>query len=184
MSLEEYSVESLRASLRDGVQLKYLLFWGHSAKDPRDVGKECLSQWYPTSFVVNGQLFASAEHYMMYRKAILFDDDDTAEQILRSSSPGAAKSLGRSVRGFDEQTWEEHRFDIVTEASIEKFAQSARLKDFLIGTADQVLVEASPTDAVWGIGLAASDPRACNPMEWRGLNLLGFALMVARDRLK
>jgi ribA/ribD-fused uncharacterized protein len=94
------------------------------------------------------------------------------------------KALGRGVRGFEELIWRQHRVSIVVEGNYAKFSQSEPLRDFLIGTKHRVLVEASPVDKIWGIGLAGDDPRAENPLEWRGLNLLGFALMDVRERLR
>jgi ribA/ribD-fused uncharacterized protein len=127
--------------------------------------------------------FRSAEHYMMWRKARLFADDETADRVVAAGHPRDAKMLGRGVRGFDEQTWIEHRYAIVVDASTAKFGQHPPLRDFLLGTGERVIVEASPTDRIWGIGLAASDERAADPAQWRGLNLLGFALMQAREDL-
>jgi ribA/ribD-fused uncharacterized protein len=136
------------------------------------------------SFAIDGTVFATAEHYMMWRKARLFDDDETAERILVAGHPQRAKALGRQVRRFDEQTWQEHRYGIVVAGSVAKFGQHADLRGYLLGTGERVLVEASPVDRVWGIGLAATDDRATRPDEWRGLNLLGFALMQARTTLR
>lgn len=181
---EDHNLDALRAAVRAGLQPKYLLFWGHTAKHAGTIRQECLSQWYPASFVENGRLFATAEHYMMFHKATLFGDTENAERVLQAPSPGAAKSLGRQVRGFDEAVREAQRFAIVVAANLEKFAQNAPLETFLQATDSQVLVEASPTDTVWGIGLAASDPAARDPWQWRGLNLLGFALMTVRARLR
>ena len=130
---------------------------------------------------MDGVAFRSAEHYMMWRKAQLFGDHGTAGRIVAAGHPRDAKMLGRSVANFDDQTWVEHRFEIVTDASRHKFGQHDDLRAWLVGTGDRVLVEASPTDRVWGIGLAATDERATDPTRWRGLNLLGFALMRARD---
>ena len=92
--------------------------------------------------------------------------------------------LGRRVRGFDEPTWVQHRWSIVTQASVAKFGQRPELRDFLVGTGERILVEASPTDRIWGIGLAATDERTADPARWQGLNLLGFALMAAREQLR
>jgi ribA/ribD-fused uncharacterized protein len=91
--------------------------------------------------------------------------------------------MGRRVQGFDEEVWAAARFDIVVAASVAKFGQHPELCGFLLGTAGRVLVEASPQDRVWGIGLAADDMRARDPRQWLGLNLLGFALMRARTVL-
>jgi ribA/ribD-fused uncharacterized protein len=167
-----------------GAQPEYLFFWGHTAKGGSRVGQECLSQWYPAPFVVDGVTYPTAEHFMMAGKARLFGDAHAAEAILRASDPGAAKQLGRKVVGFDEARWEAHRFDLVVAGNVAKFAQSPRLLGFLLRTGSGVLVEASPVDTIWGIGLAADNPLARDPHAWRGLNLLGFALMLARSRLR
>jgi ribA/ribD-fused uncharacterized protein len=159
----------------------YLLFWGHRPQRDGSIGAGCLSQWWPVEFTVDGVVFRSAEHYMMWRKAKLFGDHDMAERIVAAADPRDAKALGRGMRDFDEKTWAERRFEIVTDASRHKFGQHDDLRAWLVGTGDRVLVEASPTDRVWGIGLSAADERATDPARWRGLNLLGFALMRARD---
>lgn len=98
-------------------------------------------------------------------------------------SPGAAKALGRQVRGFDEATWVENRFSIVTRANVAKFVENHELSRFLQQTGSRILVEASPTDRIWGIGLAQDNEKVNNPNQWSGLNLLGFALMQARDAI-
>ena len=85
--------------------------------------------------------------------------------------------------GYDDARWVAHRFDAVVRGNQAKFSQAKRLREFLAATAPRVLVEASPVDAIWGIGMAADDPRATDPRQWAGLNLLGFALMAVRDRL-
>lgn len=120
---------------------------------------------------------------MMAEKARLFGDSEAREKILGAPSPAAAKKLGRTVRGFHQQRWAKARFDIVVAGSTAKFGQNPTLAAFLVGTRDRVLVEASPTDRIWGIGLAATNAAAERPEDWRGLNLLGFALMEARRRL-
>jgi ribA/ribD-fused uncharacterized protein len=120
---------------------------------------------------------------MMYRKAVLFGDEESAGRIVAASHPRQAKMLGRRVRNFDESIWNKQRFDIVVDACLVKFGQNAELRQFLLGTGDRVLVEASPTDRIWGIGLTARDERAADPALWQGLNLLGFALMHARAEL-
>jgi ribA/ribD-fused uncharacterized protein len=132
---------------------------------------------------VDGVDYPSAEHYMMAAKARLSSDAVAAAQILAAPHPGAAKALGRQVRGFDEQRWAEHRFEVVVAGNIAKFGQHPQLRGFLASTGSRVLVEASPRDRVWGIGLAAGDERAASPARWPGLNLLGFALMEVRQQL-
>jgi len=117
-------------------------------------------------------------------KARLFGADDIRRQILQSGNPGQAKALGRQIIGFKDDVWNAHRFDIVCQANRAKFSQHDDLKAFLLQTGNRVLVEASPMDSIWGIGLAQDDPRAENPLQWQGLNLLGFALMKVRDQLQ
>jgi hypothetical protein len=180
---EPLDVDSLCAAVEAGLAPKFLFFWGHTPEAGAALGKECLSQWYPAPFVLAEQRYATAEHYMMAEKARLFGDEGTASRIMASKHPAEVKKLGREVRDFDEGLWRERRFEIVAAGSFGKFSQNAELRAFLSTTGDRVLVEASPTDRVWGIGLVAADSRAKDPSAWRGLNLLGFALMHARARL-
>ena len=121
---------------------------------------------------------------MMAEKARLFGDSLTGKKILSAPHPQVAKKLGRAVKGFTEAVWVQHRFEIVVRGNEAKFQQNDALKQFLLNTQDQILVEASPVDQVWGIGLAADAPEALNPEQWRGLNLLGFALMKVRAELQ
>lgn len=181
---EARSREQLVEALRGGERARYLCFWGHQPLASGEIGKPCLSQWWASSFTVDGDTFATAEHFMMAEKARLFGDEETRARILTASNPGAAKKLGREVQGFDDARWVEARFDIVVRANEAKFAQHSALREFLLGTGDRVLVEASPRDRIWGIGLGASNPLAEDPEQWQGLNLLGFALMEARAMLR
>ena len=166
-----------------GHAARFLMFWGHKSART-EVTKACFSQWFPASFEVDGLRYPTAEHFMMAGKARLFGDLDCASRILLADSPGAVKQLGREVSGFDEAHWQAHRFDIVVQGNLAKFGQNAALGDFLCGTGHQVLVEASPVDRIWGIGLAADSPDAAHPARWQGENLLGFALMAVRQRLQ
>ncbi|MFF2391704.1 NADAR family protein [Nocardia sp. NPDC058114] len=177
------SVEQLCRAIEQGASPKYLAFWGHSPRRDGTIGSSSLSQWWPATFVVDGVEFASAEHYMMWRKAMLFEDAATAAKILEVGHPSQAKKLGRQIRDFDEDIWERTRFDIVVAGSVAKFGQDVALREYLVGTGARVLVEASPVDRIWGIGMAADDSGALDPVRWKGLNLLGFALMRARDEL-
>ncbi|MFD5324023.1 NADAR family protein [Streptomyces sp. NPDC127092] len=176
-------LERLKQQVRRGDRVKWLHFWGHRPHPDGRLSASCLSQWWPSPFEVEGVRYATAEHWMMAEKARLFGDAEAERAALTAKSPGAAKTAGRLVRGFDEPTWQRKRFEIVVAGSVHKFGSDDALRGFLLGTGGRVLVEASPLDRVWGIGLAADDPRACDPDRWRGLNLLGFALMEARERL-
>jgi ribA/ribD-fused uncharacterized protein len=176
-------VETLRRLVAAGKRQRYLMFWGHTARRPGALGAECFSQWYGAPFVVDGNRYPTAEHYMMAEKARLFGDDAARTRVLDAGSPAAAKAIGREVRGFDDAAWASARSEIVVAANVSKFTQHPALGAYLRATRDLVLVEASPVDRIWGIGLAASDERATNPLQWRGLNLLGFALMEVRARL-
>lgn len=167
-----------------GEKVKYLLFWGHRPRPDGRIGASCLSQWWPSPFTVDGVTYASAEHWMMAGKARLFGDAEAAERAVAAKSPAEAKKVGRLVRDFDGAVWERERYRLVVAGSVHKFGQNPELGGFLLGTGDRVLVEASPMDRIWGIGLAADDPRAEDPATWRGLNLLGFALMEARAALR
>jgi ribA/ribD-fused uncharacterized protein len=110
----------------------------------------------------------------------LFNDDEALVQILDALDPHTAKALGRTVRGFDNKVWKANARRIVTEGNIHKFSQNDQLKAFLLSTGDTVIVEASPRDQIWGIGLGQDNPRALDPTQWRGQNLLGCALMDVR----
>ncbi len=176
-------LESLIGEVRAGSRIKYLHFWGHQPQADGRIGASCLSQWWPSPFVVDGVEYATAEHWMMAGKARLFGDPEAERQVLAARHPAAAKKAGRLVRGFDSAVWERERFRIVVEGSTHKFAAHDDLGLFLLNTGDRVLVEASPLDRIWGIGLPASDEAASTPERWRGQNLLGFALMEARERL-
>jgi ribA/ribD-fused uncharacterized protein len=165
-----------------GNSVKYLFFWGHQ-KPAEGVSKTCFSQWYESPFEVGKNHFMTAEHYMMYHKALLFNDQEAVNKLLKATNPGLAKKIGREVRGFDQQIWEENRSDIVVAGNMAKFSAYPEMKDFLLNTGDRILVEASPVDRIWGIGLDQQHPDCPNPNNWKGENLLGFALMEVRDQL-
>ncbi|MEV5611649.1 NADAR family protein [Streptomyces sp. NPDC052225] len=175
--------ESLVAALEAGARVKYLRFWGHAPRKDGALGPSCLSQWWPSPFTVDGVEYATAEHWMMAGKARLFGDAEAERRAIAAGHPSQAKKAGRMVRGFDDAVWERERFAVVVEGSVHKFASDPALREYLLNTGDRVLVEASPVDRVWGIGLAADDAAAEDPRKWRGPNLLGFALMEARARL-
>ncbi|GAB2739365.1 ribA/ribD-fused uncharacterized protein [Amycolatopsis magusensis] len=129
MEQQPRDVSALLDRLRRPPRVKFLFFWGH-----RVPGRGYLSQWWPSPFELSGRTFATAEHYMMWRKALLFDDQAAAEAIARASHPRQAKELGRTVRGFDQQRWEAQRYEIVVAGSVAKFGQNPDLRQFLLGT--------------------------------------------------
>jgi len=187
---DHLTLEALLVATQRGERPRYLLFWGHTppadgsvSKACFTVSKACFSQWFASPFTIDGVRYPTAEHFMMAGKARLFGDQKIEEKILQSSHPKQAKELGRKVRGFDEATWLRERYRLVVEGNLAKFSQNAALKQFLLGTGKRVLVEASPYDRIWGIGLAADHPDAEKPAAWKGLNLLGFALMEVRSML-
>jgi hypothetical protein len=140
------------------------------------------SQWYRCSFTVGEATFNCAEQFMMHGKAKLFDDPETAALILAADHPREHKALGRKVKRFDDKRWKQERETIVMAGNRAKFTQNAELRELLLA-AKGTLVEASPYDKIWGIGLAASDPRAQDPSQWKGQNLLGKILTALRDEL-
>ena len=176
-------VDALRARVAAGEGFAYLHFWGHRPRADGAVSKSCFSQWWISPFVIDGERYATAEHWMMAGKARLFGDDEALARVLSNDDPVAAKQAGRGVRGYDDARWQARRYELVVDGNRAKFSQHVALGAFLLSTGDQVLVEASPVDAIWGIGLAADDPRAHDPAQWAGLNLLGFALMDVRAEL-
>ncbi len=170
-------------SIQKQANAEYLFFWGHQPSKDGSITKTCMSQWWPSEFEENGMIYKTAEHYMMAGKAKLFNDMDIFERVLSKDSPKDVKDLGRQIKNFDAAIWDEQKYNIVKRGNYLKFSQSKNLKHFLIQTKNKILVEASPVDAIWGIGLTEDSPNAKNPKEWRGENLLGFALMEVRDEL-
>ena len=178
-------VDELRRREVHGAAFDFLFFSGHQPLPDGQIGASCLSQWWPAPFEVDGDVYATAEHYVMVGKARLFGDDAIAMHILESTAPEQAIELGREVRGFEQSTWAGARYGIVVAANRAKFTARPELGLYLTDrTGQMILVHASPSDQLWGIGLAANDMRARKPTEWRGKNLLGFALMEVRDELR
>jgi ribA/ribD-fused uncharacterized protein len=151
-----------------------VFFWG--SKSP-------FSQWHPSPFVAGGVEFKNAEQYMMYGKAKMFGSDAIAEEVMATTSSKEMKALGRQVAGFDQQTWNDRKLKLVMLGNLYKFRQNPELGHILLGTDGKVLVEASPYDKIWGIGLRDNHPDACDPSKWPGQNLLGKALMQVRHKL-
>lgn len=159
----------------------FVFFWGDA---PLEFENRYLSQWWDSPFSVNGIEYQTAEHFMMAEKARLFADYGTLELIMRSVRPEHAQRLARTVRFFDLRVWEIMREAVVFRGNLAKFQYHTELQKLLLSTDGRVLVESSPVDCIWGIGLSSSDHRAQDPAQWRGLNLLGNVLMRVRGVLK
>lgn len=180
----KYDKNRLIEKFQKKERVKFLLFWGHQPAKDRSITQSCFSQWWPAVFEAESIQFPTTEHWMMAGKARLFNDEQILDRIMQAKSPAEAKKLGRLVQNFDPVKWDEQKYEIVVQGNYLKFKQNPLLADFLLSTGERTLVEASPVDPVWGIGLAADNPHAENPLLWKGENLLGFALMEVRDRLK
>ena len=143
-----------------------------------------LSNWYMSDFEVDGMKFNSNEQYMMYRKAALLGDMETAEAIMNAGTPAEHQKLGQSARGFNDTLWNGMRQMVVSRGLYAKFSQNEELKKQLLATGDAYLVECVAIDVNWSCGLHTDDEKRKNIARWRGKNLLGFALMEVRDQLK
>lgn len=143
-----------------------------------------LSNWYLSDFVVNNIHFSSMEQYMMYQKAICFNDTGTAGKILEISDVAQIKALGRLVKNYDDNHWNGVRQIVVYEGLLAKFSQNDELKNHLKATDDAILAECAVQDRIWGIGLSMKDESRFDIAKWKGQNLLGYALMKVRDKIK
>jgi len=152
---------------------EFVFFWGGIC-----------SQWYSSWFEIDGQKYSCAEQYMMYKKALLFEDEDVANAIMRTQNPMEQKALGRKVRGFNKDKWEEVCREYVYEANYAKFTQNPDLLFELVSYGDRDIVEASPEDPIWGIGMHETNPDIFDRTKWKGTNWLGEAIMRVRDTLK
>lgn len=153
---------------------KYVFFW-----------KSKLAQWNMQSFVdVNDIEYCCAEQYMMAEKARLFGDSETCQKIMSSKNPKDIQNFGRLVKNFNQGVWDAHKQIIVYQCNILKFSQNQDLLDLLLSTAGKTLVEASPIDRIWGIGLSEDEPDDIlnNPENWKGQNLLGYTLTMVRQK--
>lgn len=178
------NLQEVRDAYSKNEKLEYLFFWGHSKPNDETINACCFSQWYPVEFKVDDFTYANAEQFMMASKAKLFNDEEIFEQIVNTQDPKTVKALGRKVRGFEDSIWKERRFEIVKRGNLHKFTQNKKLKEFLLSTENKIIVEASPYDRIWGIGMEKNNKNIENPLKWGGQNLLGFALMAVREDIK
>ena len=142
------------------------------------------SQWYGSSFIIHGTKYNCAEQFMMAMKAVTFNDDFCLKKILETSNPSIQKRFGRQVRNYNDKEWNEVRYNFVVQGNYAKFSQNGYLKKVLLNTGNKILVEASPYDTIWGIGMDANNPDRFDTSKWKGTNLLGKALMEVREKLK
>lgn len=142
------------------------------------------SQFYKTKFVIDAVEFCCAEQYMMYSKAVMFNDMQAAHEIMKEERPFMMQKWGRTVRNFDQSLWDVHKFAIVTKGNLAKFSRDTKLLQRLLSTGESVIAEASPYDKIWGIGLDVQKAKRTPVTEWPGLNLLGKALMDVRSKLR
>ena len=154
----------------------FVFFWKLHHKN------EEFSNWYPRPFVIEGVRYNCVEQYMMAKKAILFGEVTIYQQIMQTEDPGKCKDLGKLVRGFDPATWDSCKYEIVYNGNYAKFTQNPDLMAKLKATGDAIMAEASPGDKIWGIGMTADDPKAKQPDQWQGENLLGKILMEIRSK--
>lgn len=178
-----YDVKQICERYNSGEPMTFLFFWGHTTK-PGQITKSCLSQWYPCSFAEDEIQYHTMEQYMMAHKALLFGDQETYQKIMASVNPSDCKKLGRKVGNFNSDIWDVHKSQIVVSGNRVKFSQNPDLKEFLLNTGESILVEASPSDSIWGVRMQMDNPDIQNPNCWKGENLLGFALMETRDSLR
>ena len=151
---------------------KFVFFWGGT-----------FSNWAESPFKIDGVVYNCCEQYMMVKKALLFGDFEAAKNIMNTFDPSEQKAYGRGVKGFNQARWEAICKKIVYDANYAKFTQNPKMHDELMCTLGKEIVEASPEDKIWGIGLHESDPRAWDKATWQGTNWLGEAIMSVRDTL-
>jgi ribA/ribD-fused uncharacterized protein len=147
----------------------HIYFWG-----------SIFSNFHPIDFIHQNNKFANSEQAFMWRKAIFFKDFEIALKILNTTNPQEAKSLGRKVKYYDDIKWNQIREQIMYEVNIDKY-KDEKLQGILLSTKNLIIVESSPVDKIWGVGLSKEDPRILDEKNWNGLNLLGKVLMRVRE---
>ena len=152
--------------------MEHVFFWGTPS---------VFSNWHPATFVMDDLLFANSEQAFMYYKAKCFDDTVSMDNILKTHDPKEAKKLGRLVQGFEQDIWDVYKFDVMFNVLKHKFSQDRKMYIELMSTRGKHLVEASPYDKIWGIGLSVEDATNIDPDKWPGQNLLGKVLDNLRN---
>jgi len=175
----QYSKEKIINEQQLRSKSDFAFFW-HNGNDIFD----CFSQWRTSNFQVSINRYSCCEQYMMAEKARIFDDEQVRKKIMETTDPMDMKILGRQVKKFRDKKWDKVKYSVVLNANYYKFTQNKEMREILLDTGNKIIVEASPTDMIWGIGFVKEKPEATNPKLWRGENLLGFALMEVRDEIK
>ncbi|VTU42571.1 MULTISPECIES: NADAR family protein [unclassified Variovorax] len=157
------------------LRTEIVTFWG--AQSP-------LSNWNIGKFTSRGIDFNCSEQLMMYRKAELFGDATSMAAILVEPDPREQKALGRAVSGFVKPIWDAASEAVLFEGLFDKFTQVASAHGVLMASEEKLIIEASPTDRLYGVGLAAYDPRILDTETWRGANRLGYLLMRVRSAIR
>lgn len=180
----EYSIDEILEEKAAGIERNNIFFWGHHPSKTGVIGKECFSQWYMAEFYVGHIRYCCMEQYLMSKKALLFGDNETDRKIMEATEQSDIKQLGREVKGFEEEIWSKFKIPIALTGNYYKFSQLEELRKYLLSTGDSLLIEASPYDKIWGIGMNAEEASACGIHQWKGTNLLGFVLMEVRDEIE
>ena len=177
----QYTHKKIIDEYNSNGKIEFVFFW-----KPQDgiINESCLSQWYLSKIHVDTDEYCCAEQYMMAEKARLFEDDEILNVIMESQNPKDIKVLGKQVKRFEQTLWDKAKYSIVLNGNYYKFSQNKDMREYLLSTENKILVESSPLDTVWGIGLGKDNEKAHNPHTWRGSNLLGFALMEVRDEIR
>jgi len=142
------------------------------------------SQWAMRDMIIDEEQYNCNEQFMMYKKAELFGDDHALKHIMSACNPSVQKSWGRKVKNFDKDKWETIARDVVYKANYAKFSQNKDCLDRLMASGDKIIVEASPYDCIWGVGLRCDDPKVLDSKNWRGANWLGEAIMKVRTNMR
>ncbi|HCW52702.1 MAG TPA: DUF1768 domain-containing protein [Clostridium sp.] len=178
------TLDEVQTMFKNDKGLEFIFFSGHQKTSNGTITKTCLSQWYQVPFEMNNIKYKCAEQYMMCEKARLFNDEEALDKILQAYHPNQMKLIGRTIKNFDENLWNEHKIQIVKVANLAKFSQNQKLKRYLINTENKILVKNVLHDNIWGIGLSKESELKYNPENWKGKNLLGFILMDVRNILQ
>lgn len=183
----KYTISDITQKYDNNENQKYDFFWKPYPSEKTSatsLDKYCFSQWYMSDFWSIHKTYCCMEQFMMANKAKLFADNEILEKIYNCNEPKKIFSLGRKVKNFDCDVWDKIKYSIVLNGNYYKFTQNEELRNYILSTGDSILVEASPCDAVWGIKMSEDNKDILNPDNWKGENLLGFALMEVRDEIK